>query len=112
MKTENNSSKGTPVNTDPGEKPQQKTQGDKSPVSDSPAGNSPGATSKEVTEVPKETDIYQELVTNFDEEARPKLEKLIEHLKVYASSQEDEELVRKAFALTINMHGTQKRASG
>ena len=59
-----------------------------------------------------EPDPYQELIKTFDPEAEPNLQKLVEHMKVYITNPEDIELVKKAFALTINMHGTQKRASG
>jgi guanosine-3',5'-bis(diphosphate) 3'-pyrophosphohydrolase len=72
----------------------------------SPAGNTAPQN------VLKEVDPYLELITTFDPEADPKLEKLVEHMQVYISNPDDIELVKKAFALTINMHGTQKRASG
>jgi guanosine-3',5'-bis(diphosphate) 3'-pyrophosphohydrolase len=72
----------------------------------SPEGNSSGV------KIEKEADPYQAVVTTFDPEAEPNLKKLVEHMQAYITNPEEIELVKKAFALTINMHGTQKRASG
>ncbi|RYX98465.1 bifunctional (p)ppGpp synthetase/guanosine-3',5'-bis(diphosphate) 3'-pyrophosphohydrolase, partial [bacterium] len=42
----------------------------------------------------------------------PKLEHLLNELKEYGSNCQEIDLVRKAFALAVNLHGSQKRASG
>lgn len=51
-------------------------------------------------------------MTDFDPEAVPKLERLVEKIKAYNPNLEDIDLVKKAFAVAVNLHGSQKRASG
>lgn len=58
------------------------------------------------------SDPYLDLVKSFDPEVEPKFQKLIEHMQTYVTKPEDIELVKKAFSLSVNMHGSQKRASG
>ena len=59
-----------------------------------------------------ESDPYKEFYYKFDPEAEPKLQKLVANLKEYITNPEEIELVKVAFGLTVNMHGSQKRASG
>lgn len=60
----------------------------------------------------EEKDPYKDCLVTFDPEAKPKLEHLLNELKEYGSNCEEIELVKKAFSLAVNLHGSQKRASG
>ena len=60
----------------------------------------------------EEKDPYKDCLVSFDPEAMPKLDHILSQLKDYGSKCEEIELVRKAFALAVNLHGSQKRASG
>lgn len=60
----------------------------------------------------EEKDQYKECLVSFDPEAKPKLEHLLNELKEFGISDEEVETVKKAFALAVNLHGSQKRASG
>lgn len=56
--------------------------------------------------------FYEKLLYEFDPEAKPKLDRLLEKTKDYITSPQDIELIKKAFSIAINFHGSQKRASG
>lgn len=60
----------------------------------------------------EEKDPYKDCLVSFDPEAIPKLEHLLNQLKEYSNNCDEMELVKKAFALAVNLHGSQKRASG
>lgn len=60
----------------------------------------------------KDPDPYQSMYVEFDPEAEPKLQKLLQELQNYIPNPEEYEIVKKAFALSVNLHGSQKRASG
>ncbi|MFN8671222.1 MAG: bifunctional (p)ppGpp synthetase/guanosine-3',5'-bis(diphosphate) 3'-pyrophosphohydrolase [Candidatus Sericytochromatia bacterium] len=62
--------------------------------------------SKEVKEDPYEKFLYE-----FDPEAQPRLENLLKKSD-YISNPSDIELIKKAFSIAVNFHGSQKRASG
>ncbi|MEK7431807.1 MAG: bifunctional (p)ppGpp synthetase/guanosine-3',5'-bis(diphosphate) 3'-pyrophosphohydrolase [Cyanobacteriota bacterium] len=49
---------------------------------------------------------------DFDPEAKPRLEILLDKIKDYITNPDDIDLIKKAFSIAVNFHGSQKRASG
>lgn len=60
----------------------------------------------------EEKDPYKDCLVSFDPEAQPRLEHLLKELKELGVTEQELETVKKAFALAVNLHGSQKRASG
>ncbi len=62
--------------------------------------------------IKEDKDPYKGFLTSFDPEAQPKLEHILTELKEYSSNCDEIEMVKNAFSLAVNLHGSQKRASG
>lgn len=69
-------------------------------------------TKTETVKEDKPDDPYKGFLDSFDPEAQPKLDHILEELKEYGSNCAEIEMVKKAFSLAVNLHGSQKRASG